>query len=439
METQVQKLEHASAMPAPTWHFLDMNDATIEVPKTLAASASARKRITVQGSCSVREANGEFEAVLADAQKAWEQSYPAPSAEELVEREAYRAAEADATYGGTARSAYQIGADELEESRSLSAAFAQGAGDDAAAFLHAAAGDRTVIQVDSGKVASMQLAVDAASESVEALAIDVIAHRGSSVDLSILVDSPDCGAETCGDERPLGFVGTTLRVFADADAQVNITRMQTLDDGFVDVDDMGLFAGDRARISVCQTVLGGSSTFTGLAGDLRGDEASAHVETRYLGHGSQSHDFNYVLRHHGARTKCNLDANGVLAGSSSKTLRGTIDLIRGCKGAEGSENETVLLVDEAVRNKTVPVILCNEDDVAGNHGATIGHIRDEQLFYLASRGLSKESAEAMFVEAVIERAAIDASSDSSRSAVIRLGERLAPGFSELFEEGGSDA
>ena len=139
------------------------------------------------------------------------------------------------------------------------------------------------------------------------------------------------------------------------------------------------------------------------------------------------------MRHHGEKTECDLKANGVLAGTSRKTLRGTIDLIRGAKGAQGSENETVLLVDEGVKNKTVPVILCNEDDVAGNHGATIGHIREEQMFYLASRGLSREEAESMFVSAIMEQAAIDAPDDTARSAVVRLGESVAPGFATLFE------
>ena len=159
------------------------------------------------------------------------------------------------------------------------------------------------------------------------------------------------------------------------------------------------------------------------------------MDTRYLGHSDRKLDLNYSLRHHGPKSRCNLQANGVLAGRASKTLRGTIDLVRGCKGAEGAENETVLLVDEGVHNKTVPVILCNEDDVAGNHGATIGHIRDEQLFYLTSRGLSQEAAERMFVAAIVEQAAIDAPDEAAKDAVVRLGERLAPGFAELFEEG----
>ena len=283
------------------------------------------------------------------------------------------------------------------------------------------------MQVLPEESAEASVVVSAEPGALSVGALDIIALRGSEVSVSIVVDSPE-GAS----KEAAGVAGTSVRVYADEDAHVRIARVQTLDDGCIDIDDMGLFALDRARIEVSQTVLGATSTFTGLAGDLRGDSARVSVETRYLGWGDQSRDFNYSLRHHGVHTRCNLNANGVLAGKSSKMLRGTIDLVRGCKGAEGSENETVLLVDEGVRNTTVPVILCNEDDVAGNHGATIGHIRKEQLFYLESRGVPREVAEALFVQAVIEQAAIEAPVEAARAAVVRLGDRLVPGFSERF-------
>ena len=416
---------HASAMPASTWHFLKMNDTAIDVPEGL-PTASGVKVALDPAATGPADA---FERAMADAQARWEMRHPAPTAEELAEREAFRAAEADATYGGTALSAYQSKADSIEEARSLAASFEHGTGAETAAFLRETAAVHAVVQADSGQDVNAQVVVDATPGAAHMAAIDVVASRGSAISLSIVVD----GAVE-DDGSACGLTGTTVRVFADRDARVDIVRTQTADAGFTDIDDMALFADERARIRVRQTVLGGSSTFTGLAGDLRGDSAEVQVETRYLGHGSQSHDFNYSLRHHGTRTRCNLAANGVLSGRSRKTLRGTIDLIRGCKGAEGSENETVLLVDDAVRNKTVPVILCNEDDVAGNHGATIGHIRDEQLFYLASRGLPREAAEAMFVGAVLEQAAIDAPDEAAKAGVLRLGEKLAPGFSNLFEE-----
>lgn len=423
MATTQTAFERASAMPAATWHFLKMNDATIEVPSGLATAPD----VAMTGADA--DVRGDaFEQALAEAQTRWEETHPAPTAEEAAELEAYRAAEADATYGGTARSDYQASADALEEARSLAAAVQHGTGSEVAAFVADAAGERSVVRAEPGQTVDAQVLVSAVPGAVSAAAIDVVAAPGSAVNLSIAVDGAACEAGA------QGLTGTTVRVFAGADAHVGVIRTQTLDEGFSDIDDMALFADDRARIEVRQTVLGAGETHTGLAGDLRGDAAHVAVETRYLGHGEQSHDFNYVLRHHGTRTTCNLNANGVLAGKSRKTLRGTIDLIRGCKGAEGSENETVLLVDEDVRNKTVPVILCNEDDVAGNHGATIGHIRDEQLFYLASRGLSQEAAEAMFVGAVLEQAAIDAPDDASRNGVVRLGESISPGFAELFED-----
>jgi Fe-S cluster assembly scaffold protein SufB len=425
METQALTIERASAMPAPTWHFLKMNDTQLEIPEGLAISPA----VTVEQPSDTCGAVDAFEGALAAAQADWEKLHPEPTPQERAELEAYMKAEADATYGGTAQSAYQIGADAMEEARSLSVAFENGVGDEAAAYMRYAAGERVVIEAAPGKSVEAQVIVSAVPNSLSAAAIDVVAARNSSVNLSIVVDSPDGAAAGAS-----GFAGSTVRVFADADARVSIVRTQTLDLGYTDIDDMGLFAHDRARIEVRQTVLGAGSTFTGLAGDLRGDSANITVDTRYLGHADQEHDFNYILRHHGTRTECDLNANGVLAGKSSKTLRGTIDLIRGAKGAQGSENETVLLVDEGVKNKTVPVILCNEDDVAGNHGATIGHIRDEQMLYLSCRGLSREEAERMFVGAIMEQAAIDAPDDASRAGVLRLGDSVVPGFSDLFDE-----
>jgi len=430
MDTQAIVFERASAMPAPTWHFLKMNDTSIEVPENLAIDP----HVSVSAPYSARGAEDEFENALADAQEAWEDDHPELTDEERAELEAYRAAEADATYGGTAQSAYQMGADAIEESRSLSVAFEHGVGEEAAAYLRYAAGKRIVIKADAGKTVDAQVVVEAAAETLSVAAIDVVADADSTVNLSIVVDSPESSA-TSAEGAVSGVVGSTVRVFADDRSTVKITRVQTLDESFSDIDDMGLFANNGARIEVSQTILGAQSANTGLATDLRGAGARLEIDTRYLGRNAQKRDFNYSVRHHGQKTESDLKANGVLADSCEKTLRGTIDLIRGAKGAQGSENETVLLVDEGVRNKTVPVILCNEDDVAGNHGATIGHIRSEQLFYLASRGLSQQVAERMFSMAIIEQAAIDAVDDDARASVIRFGERVEPGFAALFDEG----
>jgi Fe-S cluster assembly scaffold protein SufB len=55
-----------------------------------------------------------------------------------------------------------------------------------------------------------------------------------------------------------------------------------------------------------------------------------------------------------------------------------------------------------VVNRSVPVILCTEEDVEGNHGATIGKIDQDMLFYLESRGIPEEMIYDMLSKAVVD-------------------------------------
>ena len=72
-----------------------------------------------------------------------------------------------------------------------------------------------------------------------------------------------------------------------------------------------------------------------------------------------------------------------------------------------SENETVLMLGEDAVNKTVPLILCAEETVEGTHGATIGELDGDTLFYFESRGIDKTGAEHIMARAAIERIARD--------------------------------
>ncbi len=406
-------LEQLNAMPAPTWHRLNMNSTDVEVPGSLEAVSD----VVVQADPDAFGDADAFDRAMSKAQEARMAARPAPE----------RTCVAEETFDNLALSAYQARAAAIEDARDIRATFETGMGEAGAAFLNTVAGDPIVIVSKPNAETSATLRLTGVDGAVNACAVDVVAAENSVVNLTVSVDSPALGA---------GFVGTELRVFAGKGSQVNIARTQTLDSTWTDLDDMGLFADDGARISIRETVLGAAKVYGGIGGDLRGDAARIDIDLRYLGHGALERDFNYSLRHHGLKTECAIKANGVLAGSSKKVLRGTIDLVRGCKGSAGQENETVLLVDNSVTNLTVPVILCNEDDVSGNHGATIGHVRDEQMLYLACRGISRDAAEKMFVRAIMEQAALEAPDETTCRSVLRLGDTILGNFSARLAEDG---
>lgn len=299
--------------------------------------------------------------------------------------------------------------------------FETGVGADMRAYLNFLAGGTAVLATEEGEEAEATIRVTTHEGEASGASIDIVAAPNSTFSIALSLDS---------DADAPAFMGSTMRVFAGAGARVDITVYLTASDAVTCVEDSGFVLDEGARVNVRHVVLGGGFTASGLAADLRGDRSRIDVDTSYLASGTQQRDFNYIIRHRGRKTVSNMDANGVLTGTSKKCLRGTIDLIHGAKGAEGNERETVLLASKGVDNKTVPNILCDEDDVAGNHGATIGHVRPDQLFYAACRGLSQEQTEALFLSAKLEDAALRSPNDAVRANVVRLGNQIIPHFEE---------
>ena len=292
-------------------------------------------------------------------------------------------------------------------------ALEEGVGAEAADWMRSVAADWQCVTVSAGQTLAEPITVhvDAVSGSTAIAGLDVVVEADASARIIVHADAAKPGS---------GMAGTVVRVFAAAGSHVFIESLQTMADGYTHVDSVGIVEEEGARVDVTQIVLGAAASYTGFACHLAGDESSCRVDTRYLGHGAHVVDFNYLMRQYGRATTCQLDAQGVLLDSSVKTLRGTIDLVHGCKGSVGTEHETVLIASDDVRNKTIPIILCDEDDVQGSHGATIGHVNPEQLEYLTSRGLDLPNIEALFATAIFDHAAANAATEDIRSAVKRL-------------------
>ena len=210
------------------------------------------------------------------------------------------------------------------------------------------------------------------------------AEEGSEITVIIVSRSDD---ETAGT-----FALRTL-IFAEKNAVVHVVKAQLLGKNTANVDDTGIRVEENAAVTADHIILGGGETFTGLDAALDGYKAEFKSETAYLCTGAQKLDMNFVVRHFGRSTNSFMYATGALYGSAHKTYRGTIDLKKGCAGSDGEEQEETLLLSPLAVNKSIPMILCGEEDVAGEHGATIGRLGDDVLFYMQSRGFSKREAE----------------------------------------------
>ena len=245
-------------------------------------------------------------------------------------------------------------------------------------------------------------------------------------------DAPT-GSDANDDALPTSAALT--RIVVEAGAKLHLIEMLGVNEGQQHLESVGLEIHQDAAVDVKQYALGGSTIGLGLTANLVGGQARLDLNNRYHATHEETLDINHLVRMRGTSTRALLTESGVLNEAAKKTLRATIDLVRGAKDAQGNEIETVMILGDDVVNKTMPVILCDEDDVAGNHGATIGSVSPEQLDYLAARGLSHQAAEQMFIRALFEDAIINAPEEiSHRVAVERCEAELGAEIAHDYDE-----
>ena len=246
-------------------------------------------------------------------------------------------------------------------------------------------------------------------------------------------DAPAGSNANASDALPTSAALT--RIVVEAGAKLHLIEMLGVNEGQQHLESVGLEVHQDAAVDVKQYALGGSTIGLGLTANLVGARARLDLNNRYHATHEETLDINHLVRMRGTSTRAQLTESGVLNEAAKKTLRATIDLVRGAKDAQGNEIETVMILGDDVVNKTMPVILCDEDDVAGNHGATIGSVSPEQLDYLAARGLSRQDAEQLFIRALFEDAIINAPEEiSHRVAVERCEAELGAEIAHDYDE-----
>jgi len=131
---------------------------------------------------------------------------------------------------------------------------------------------------------------------------------------------------------------------------------------------------------------------------LAGEGAECVLNGLYLPVEDQHMDHYTRVSHDAPHTTSRELYKGVLGGKASAVFNGRIVIREGAAGVDaGQTNNNLLLSDKALVN-TNPELEIFADDVKAQHGATIGQIEDEPLFYLRSRGIEEGAARRLLIE-----------------------------------------
>lgn len=122
----------------------------------------------------------------------------------------------------------------------------------------------------------------------------------------------------------------------------------------------------------------------------------------FLGRGKEHIDFTTNMYHNAENTKNDVLVDGILKDESNSVYRGLIKIPKEGQKTNSYLANHILKLGEKTLANSIPSLKIDANDVKASHGATVGQIDEEQLFYLMARGLTREFAEKLIVEGFFE-------------------------------------
>ena len=149
-------------------------------------------------------------------------------------------------------------------------------------------------------------------------------------------------------------------------------------------------AGEKLELQF--VVLPGESRDIKLGIDLTGPGAEAHIKALYLCKADEKVHFHIVMHHKAPGCKSTQLINGIAGGQAQVHFDGTIVVAPDAQQTEAyQENHNIVLTEEA-KVVTRPQLEIYADDVKCSHGATVGQLNADELFYMRSRGIPEAEA-----------------------------------------------
>lgn len=126
------------------------------------------------------------------------------------------------------------------------------------------------------------------------------------------------------------------------------------------------------------------------------------VIAKFNGTGSKVLKTRIEFIHTKPNVTSRISVKAVLKDESRFDFEGVLKILKGAYNTDTYLKIDCLILSEKAYARAIPSLEITENEVKGGHGATIGYIDPEQMYYLMSKGLSRESAEAEIVEAFLQ-------------------------------------
>jgi Fe-S cluster assembly protein SufD len=218
------------------------------------------------------------------------------------------------------------------------------------------------------------------------------------------------------------FSSRVIELIVIDNAQVDFTSIQRFGPTVYDFYTIRAVQGRDSKLTLNTIELGSRLSKGRIETMLRGNGADSRLYGLYLGDNQQHYDRFTLQDHTGTNTTSDLLFKGVMSDNARSVYSGFIRMHPGAKQSRAYQQNRNILLSRTARADSIPNLEISENDILGcTHGATVGKVDEEEIFYLMSRGLSRIEATQLlvegFVEPLIEIVPLTALQDSLRNEI----------------------
>ncbi len=216
------------------------------------------------------------------------------------------------------------------------------------------------------------------------------------------------------------LTNTTTEIVVGDDAVVEHAKLQREHAGAYHVATVHIQQGRNSRYFSTNITLGGALTRNTITAVLGGEGSEAILNGLYIAGGTQTVDNHTAIDHAQPHCESHELYKGILGGRSRGVFNGKIIVRKDAQKTDAKQtNKNLLLSDEATID-TKPQLEIFANDVKCTHGATIGQLDEEAIFYLRSRGIGDGDARDMLIDAFASDVTDRMNSPAMRDACARV-------------------
>ncbi|AOV06962.1 Fe-S cluster assembly protein SufD [Sporosarcina ureilytica] len=220
-----------------------------------------------------------------------------------------------------------------------------------------------------------------------------------------------------------GQANIVAEVFTGDNAQVTFGAVDVLPTGFTTFVSRRGVTGRDSQLNWALGLMNDSDTIAENITHLIGDGSHSDLKTVVVGRGKQRQNFTTEIISYGKNTNGMILKHAVVKDESTVIFNGIGKIEKGGIGSNAEQESRMLILNDRARADANPILLIREDEVTAGHAATVGRVDPLQMFYLMSRGISKEEAERLIIHGFLAPVVSELASDGVKKLLTEVIER----------------